>query len=217
MFFKNRLDEKVESLSYSLVSRIATATQKLSGVAEAEKLKFAGNKDQFIFDSDLCGTFHEVSNLLAAKKTEKAEEKLAELRTLNTVTRLSSSPTKVKQIGSLSRSTRQRNLQVTPKTKNEFVKHRKEPRRRTNRLCQGSRTWIETRRLALQVFRATNDDRTRFRGIVLALSLYFNRQVLALCLPLHCCSVFHASAYWRRKIIFLRTNVVRKTDILSVG
>ena len=79
MFFENRLDEKVESLSSSLVSRIATATQKLSGVAEAEKLKFAGNKDQFIVDSDLCGTLHEVSNLLAAKKTEKAEEKLAEL------------------------------------------------------------------------------------------------------------------------------------------
>ena len=79
MFFENRLDEKVESLSSSLVSRIATATQKLSGVAEAEKLKFAGNKDQFIFDSDLCGTLHEVSNLLAAKKTEKAEERLAEL------------------------------------------------------------------------------------------------------------------------------------------
>ena len=37
-------------------------------------------------------------------------------------------------------------------------------------------------------------------------------QVFALCLPLPCCSVFHASAYWRRKIIFLRTNVVRKTE-----
>ena len=61
-------------------------------------------------------------------------------------------------------------------------------------------------------FRATNDDRTLFRGIVLALSLYFNRQVFALCLPLHCCSVFYASACWRRKIIFLRTNVVRKTE-----
>ena len=61
------------------MSRIATATQKLSTVVEAEKLKFAGNKDQFIFDSELCGTLHEVSNLLAAKKTEKAEENLAEL------------------------------------------------------------------------------------------------------------------------------------------
>ena len=44
MFFKNRLDEKVESLSSSLVFRIATETQKLSEVAEAEKLKFTGNK-----------------------------------------------------------------------------------------------------------------------------------------------------------------------------
>ena len=61
------------------MSRIATVTQKLSRVAEAERLKFAGNKDQFIFDSELCGTLHEVSNLLSPKKTEKAEEKLAEL------------------------------------------------------------------------------------------------------------------------------------------
>ncbi|XP_068734144.1 uncharacterized protein [Montipora capricornis] len=67
--FKNYLDEKVESLSSGLVSRTATETQKLSRVAEAEKLKFAGNKDQFIFNSEL----------LAAKQTEKAEEKVAEL------------------------------------------------------------------------------------------------------------------------------------------
>ena len=45
--FKNYLDEKVESLSSGLVSRTATETQKLSRVAEAEKLKFEGNKDQF--------------------------------------------------------------------------------------------------------------------------------------------------------------------------
>ena len=45
--FKNYLDEKVENLSSGLVSRTATETQKLSNVAEAEKLKFAGNKDQF--------------------------------------------------------------------------------------------------------------------------------------------------------------------------
>jgi len=42
------------------------------------------------------------------------------------------------------------------------------------------------------------------------------RQVFALCLPLPCRSVFYALAYWRRKIIFLRTNAVRKTDICSV-
>ena len=77
--FKNYLDEKVESLSSSLVSQTATETQKLSRVAEAEKLKFAGNKDQFIFNSELCGALDEVSDLLAAKQTEKAEEKIAEL------------------------------------------------------------------------------------------------------------------------------------------
>ena len=44
--FKKYLDEKAESLSSGLVSRTATETQKLSRVAEAEKLKFAGNKHQ---------------------------------------------------------------------------------------------------------------------------------------------------------------------------
>ena len=77
--FKNCLDEKVESLSSGLVTRTATETQKFSRVAEAEKLKFAGNKNQFIFNSELCGTLDEVSVLLAAKQTEKAEEKVAEL------------------------------------------------------------------------------------------------------------------------------------------
>ena len=61
------------------MSRTATETQKLSRVAEAEKLKFAGNKNQFIFNSELCGTLDEVSVLLVAKQTEKAEEKVAEL------------------------------------------------------------------------------------------------------------------------------------------
>ena len=78
--FKNNLGEKVESLSSGLVSRTATESQKLSRVAETEKLKFAGNKDQFIFNSELCGTLDEVSDLLAAKQTEKTEEKVAELR-----------------------------------------------------------------------------------------------------------------------------------------
>ena len=77
--FNSYLDEKVETRSSGLVSQTATETQKLSGVAEAEKLKFAGNKDQFIFDSEFSGTLDEVSNLLPAKKTKKAEEKLAEL------------------------------------------------------------------------------------------------------------------------------------------
>ena len=43
--YKSYLDEKVETLSSGLVSQTATETQKLTRVAEAEKLKFAGNKD----------------------------------------------------------------------------------------------------------------------------------------------------------------------------
>lgn len=44
--FKNYLDEKVETHFAKL--RICE-TQKLSRIAKAEKLKFAGNKGQFIF------------------------------------------------------------------------------------------------------------------------------------------------------------------------
>ena len=54
-----------------LVSRTVTETQMLSRVVEEEELKFAGNKDQFIFNSELCGTLDEVSDLVAAKQTEE--------------------------------------------------------------------------------------------------------------------------------------------------
>ena len=81
--------------------------------------------------------------------------------------------------------------------------------------------WDRNSSLDASRFRATNDDRTLFRGTVLALSLYFNRQVFAFCLSLHCCTVFYvfyASAYWRRKIIILRMNLVRKTEnVFSFG
>lgn len=72
---------------------------------QGEKLRFAGNKDQFIFNSKLSGTLDE-----AAKNTDKAEKKLA-------VRRSSNLPTKAKRAGSLSRSTRQRNLLAIQRTK----------------------------------------------------------------------------------------------------
>ena len=126
--FKSYLDKKVKTLSSGLVSQTATKTQKIIRVAKTEKLKFTGNKDQFIFNSELSGTLDEVSFLLAAQKTEKAEEKLAELsKRLKRRQKISNSPTKVKQVGSLLRKTTQRNSPATLKSKSEFVKHRREP------------------------------------------------------------------------------------------
>ena len=51
--FKSYLDQKVESLASGLVSQATSGTQKLERAAEAGKLKFQGNKDQFLFNSEL--------------------------------------------------------------------------------------------------------------------------------------------------------------------
>ena len=64
------------------------------------------------------------------------------------------------------------------------------------------------------------DDRSLFRGMLLALSLFFQRgrQVLSLCLPYSLVYLCYASAFWRRKMIFLRTNGVReKENVFSFG
>ena len=126
--FKNYLDKKVESLSSGLVSRTATETQKLSRLAKAEKLKFTGNKDQFIFNSKLCGTLDEVSDLLATRKTEKAEEKLAELsKNLKRRQKIIKLADKSEAGWLAVKEYQTEELASDPKTKNEFVKHRKEP------------------------------------------------------------------------------------------
>lgn len=79
--FKTYLDDKVEALSSGLVivSQTVTETQKLNRAAEAEKLKMAGNKDQFLFNSDLSNAVDEAENFLAANGIPKAHDKLAHL------------------------------------------------------------------------------------------------------------------------------------------
>ena len=69
--FKNYLDEKVETHFAKL--RLCE-TQKLSRIAKAEKLKFAGNKGQFIFNSELSGTLGEVSNLYLLRNRKSRGE-----------------------------------------------------------------------------------------------------------------------------------------------
>ena len=78
--FKSYLDQKVESLTSGLVSQASSGTQKLERATEAGKLNFQGNKDQFLFNSELRGTLDETANFLAARDVEKAGEKVEELR-----------------------------------------------------------------------------------------------------------------------------------------
>ncbi|PFX34791.1 hypothetical protein AWC38_SpisGene376 [Stylophora pistillata] len=61
-----------------LVSQTSSGTQKLERPAEAGKLKFQGNKDQFLFNSELQGTLDDTANFLAARDVEKAGEKVEE-------------------------------------------------------------------------------------------------------------------------------------------
>ena len=78
--FKSYLNNRVQTFSFSLISWYATKTQKLGRVAEAEKLKFARNKDHFLFNSELSGTLDEARSFLAAKNIGGAKEKLAILQ-----------------------------------------------------------------------------------------------------------------------------------------
>ena len=217
--FKNYLDEKVESFSSGLVSRTVTETQKLSRVAEAEKLKFAGYKDQFIFNSELCGTLDEVSDLLAAKQTEKAEEKVPELsknlkrrqKIIKLADKSEAGWLAVKEYQTEELASDSEDEKRIRKAQERALKKKKKKKKKKQNV---SRKQDRDRNSSLGAsrFRAINDDRMLFRGIVLALLFVFHRQVFALCLPLPYCSVFYASAYWRRKIIILRANAVRKTE-----
>ena len=82
--FKSYFDKNwVETLSSGLISQTSTETQKLGTVSEAEKLKFAGNKGQFLFNSELSGSLDEALNFLASKNIEKAEQKITDLSNLS--------------------------------------------------------------------------------------------------------------------------------------
>ena len=81
MYFPSKVSEsKHASMLTHLVSQTSSGTQKLERAAEAGKLKFQGNKDQFLFNSELQGTLDETANCLAARDVEKAGEKVEELR-----------------------------------------------------------------------------------------------------------------------------------------
>ena len=77
---KSYLDRKVESLASGLAFQTTSGTQKLERAAEAGKLKFQGNKDQFLFNSELQGTLDDTAIFLAVRDIKKAGEKMEELK-----------------------------------------------------------------------------------------------------------------------------------------
>lgn len=85
--FKTYLDDKVEALSCGLVivSQTVTETQKLNRAAEAEKLKMAGNKDQFLFNSDLSNAVDEGENFLAANGSQRYSQSSRQTSSLEQV------------------------------------------------------------------------------------------------------------------------------------
>ena len=74
-WLKSYLNGKVESLASGLAFQTTSGTQKLERAAEAGKLKFQGNKDQFLLNSELQGTLDDTANFLAARDIDKAGEK----------------------------------------------------------------------------------------------------------------------------------------------
>lgn len=81
---------------------------------------------------------------------------------------------------------------------------------------QRSRIGKETRSLAslVHVLPMTVNRPHQFSRYCSCPSFVFQYvwQVFAHCLPLHCCGVLYASAFWRRKMIFVRTSSVSEGE-----
>lgn len=72
-----RFKKRFPAASWS--SQTMAETQKPNRATQAEKLKLAGKKDQFLIISELSNAVGELGNFLAAKDIPKAHDKLAQL------------------------------------------------------------------------------------------------------------------------------------------
>ncbi|XP_022797261.1 uncharacterized protein LOC111335582 [Stylophora pistillata] len=208
--FKSYLDQKVESLASSLVSQTSSGTQKLERAAEAGKLKFQGNKDQFLFNSELQGTLDDSAHFLAARDVEKAGEKVEELQ---------KSLRHRQNIIKLARKSEAGWLAVkeyqTEELANDSEDEKRIEKSQERALKQKKQNAFKRTEEARNSSNAPSsrscDDMRLFRGMLIALSLIFS--VAGKCSHSAClivCVYLYASAFWRRKIFFLRTNVVRE-------
>ena len=62
--FKQYLDQKVESLSINLSSEASGRSKQIERQAEGQSLKFAGNKDQFLFNVEIQDSLEETAAIL---------------------------------------------------------------------------------------------------------------------------------------------------------
>ena len=195
--FKTYLDQKIESLSTGLVSQTTSGTQKLERIAEAEKLKFAGNKDQFIFNSELQGTLDETVNLLTAQDVERATEKSLHHR--QKIIKLADKS----EAGWL--AVKEYRTEDLASDSDDEKRIKKAQERALKKKKQNASKRQEKDRTTGSFPRArAGDDRMLFRGINLfALSLNFqrSRQFVTPCLPYNFVWC-HASAFWIRKMLF---------------
>ena len=221
--FKSYLNKTIQSFSSGLISWTATKTQKLGRVSEAEKLKFAGNKDQFLFNSELSGTLDEARSFLAAKNIGGVKGKLADLdKSLKRRQKITKRDDKseagwlvVKEhqaeelAGDLEDEKRIRKAQERAlKKKKQNAPKRSEKDRSASFALLGG--------VFLTLLLTTGG----FSRCFLALSLHFS--LLGKCSNTACLYIVvvcvYASAFCGRKIIFLRTSVAReKENVFSFG
>ncbi|XP_068691079.1 uncharacterized protein [Montipora foliosa] len=209
--FKSYIDQKVESLASGLVSQATSGTQKLEGAPEAGKLKFQGNKDQFLFNSELQGTLDDTADFLASRDVEKAGEKVEELKKslrhrqkiITLADKSEAGWLAVKEYQTEELASDSKNEKRIKKAQERALKQKKQNAFKRSEKAKNSSNASSSR---------SGDDRMLFRGTLIALSLIFS--VAGKCSHSACLIVllvfFYASAFWRRKIFFLRTNVVRE-------
>ncbi|XP_068706348.1 uncharacterized protein [Montipora foliosa] len=208
--FKSYLDQKVEILASGLVSQATSGTQKLERAAEAGKLKFQGNKDQFLFNSQLQETLDDTADFLAARDVEKAGEKVEELkkslrhrqRIIKLADKSEAGWLAVKEYQTEELASDSEDEKRMKNAQEKSLKQKKQNAFKRSEKAKNSSNASSSR---------FGDDRMLFRGMLIALSLIFS--VAGKCSHSACLIVrvfFYASAFWRRKIFFLRTNVVRE-------
>ena len=217
--FKTYLDHKIENLSSGLSSQSSSETGKLQRASEAGKLKFQGNKDQFLFNSELQATVDEAANFLGLRDVDKAAEKVEDLRkSLRHRQKIIKLADK-SEAGWL--AVKEYEAEELASDSDDEKRIRKAQERALKKKKQNAFKKSEKNKTPLSAHTSrAADDRSLFRGMLLALSLFFQRgrQVLSLCLPYSLVYLCYASAFWRRKMIFLRTNGVReKESLFSLG
>ena len=181
--------------------------------SEAANLKFQGNKDQFLFNSELQATVGEAVNFLGLRDVDKAAEKVEVLR------KSLRHRQKIIKLADKSKAgwlaVKQYEAEGLASISDDEKRIRKAQERAMKKKKQNALEKSEKNKNPLSTLTSrAADDRSLFRGMLLAPSLFFQlgRQVLSLCLPYSLVYLCYASAFWRRKMIFLCTNGVREKE-----